>query len=154
MQTATKVSNHILNTINRLENFPDSGSKTPDTWLNEQGYRMVISKKHVAIYRQIEDAVYIYHIADTQTENIQSYFISNRQIRCLTKPIIQLTFVLSFLLAYYIAKVLLKYMLKVPSYDRETNLKQEIIRKIEIKLHLIVINDSTMLLLDDELVFI
>ncbi|NLO60721.1 MAG: type II toxin-antitoxin system RelE/ParE family toxin [Spirochaetales bacterium] len=68
METAIKVTDHILNTIERLESFPDSGSRTPDTWLNEQGYRMVICKKHVAIYRQVKDVIYIYHIADTQTE--------------------------------------------------------------------------------------
>lgn len=73
-QTAIKVSDHILDAIERLEEFPDSSSPTPDLWLNEQGYRMVICKKHVAIYRQIEDAVYIYHIADTQTEYTKLYY--------------------------------------------------------------------------------
>lgn len=74
LETATKVSNYILNTIERLGNFPNSGSMTPDTWLNEQGYRMVISKKHVAIYRTIEDKIYIYHIADTQTEYTKLFY--------------------------------------------------------------------------------
>ena len=68
VRTALKVSNHILDAMERLEEFPDSGSLTPDSWLNEQGYRMVICKKHVAIYRWINDIIYIYHIADTQTE--------------------------------------------------------------------------------------
>ena len=66
--TAIKVVNSILDSIERLEVFPDSGSLTPDPWLNEQGYRMVICKKHVAIYRVIGEEIYIYHIADTQTE--------------------------------------------------------------------------------------
>lgn len=73
-QTAIKVCDHILNAIERLKNFPDSGSLTPDTWLNEQGYRMVICKKQVAIYRQITDVVYIYHIADTQTEYTRLFY--------------------------------------------------------------------------------
>ena len=68
VQTAIKVSDHILDGIERLEEFPDSGSRTPDEWLNEQGYRMVISGKHVSIYIVIKNTVYIYHIADTQTE--------------------------------------------------------------------------------------
>lgn len=68
VETALKVSNHILDTIERLERFPDSGSLIPDEWLNQQGYRMIICEKHVAIYKKIEDVVYIYHIADTQTE--------------------------------------------------------------------------------------
>ena len=68
VETALKVSNHILDTIERLERFPDSGSLIPDEWLNQQVYRMIICEKHVAIYKKIEDVVYIYHIADTQTE--------------------------------------------------------------------------------------
>ncbi len=68
VETALKVSDSILDAIERLENFPDSGSLTPDEWLNQEGYRMIICKKHVAIYRQIGNIVYVYHIADTQTE--------------------------------------------------------------------------------------
>jgi toxin ParE1/3/4 len=68
METALKVSNHILDSLERLEYFPDSGSLTPDEWLNQQGYRMVICEKHIAIYRQIGEKVFVYHIADTQTE--------------------------------------------------------------------------------------
>ena len=65
---AIKVSDSILDAIERLESFPDSGSMTPDPWLNEQGYRMIIWKKHVAIYRKISETIFIYHIADTQTQ--------------------------------------------------------------------------------------
>lgn len=68
VETAIKVSDHILDILERLEQFPDSGSMTPDKWLNNQGYRMIICKKHVAIYRKIDKTVYVYHIADTQTE--------------------------------------------------------------------------------------
>ena len=68
VRTALKVSDHILDAIERLEQFPDSGSVTPDNWLNEQGYRMLICKKHIAIYRVIREIVYVYHIADSRTE--------------------------------------------------------------------------------------
>lgn len=74
VETAIKVSDHILDVIERLKDFPDSGSLTPDKWLNAQGYRMVICKKHVAIYRLIDDTVYIYHIADTQTEYTKLFY--------------------------------------------------------------------------------
>lgn len=74
VETAIKVSNHILDSIERLEGFPNSGSLLPDTWLNELGYRMIICKKHVAIYRLIDDTVYIYHIADTQTEYTKLFY--------------------------------------------------------------------------------
>ena len=74
VETALKVSDQILDAIERLERFPDSGSLTPDEWLNQQGYRMVICKRHVAIYRQITNKVYIYHIADTQTEYTKLFY--------------------------------------------------------------------------------
>ena len=74
VETALKVNDHILDVIERLESFPDSGSLTPDKWLNQQGYRMVICGKHVAIYRQIGKIVYIYHIADTQTEYTKLFY--------------------------------------------------------------------------------
>ena len=68
ISTALKVVNHILSCIERLEEYPDSGSLTPDDWLNKQGYRMIICSKHVVIYKHIHNEVYIYHIADTKTE--------------------------------------------------------------------------------------
>ena len=74
VDTAIKVSDSILDAIERLESFPDSGSMTPDPWLNNQGYRMIICKKHIAIYRRIESAIYIYHIADTQTEYTKLFY--------------------------------------------------------------------------------
>ncbi|MCM1027656.1 MAG: type II toxin-antitoxin system RelE/ParE family toxin [Roseburia sp.] len=74
VETALKVSDHILDVIKRLEEFPDSGSLTPDEWLNQQGYRMVICKKQIAIYRQIGRGVYIYHIADTQMEYTKLFY--------------------------------------------------------------------------------
>lgn len=74
VETALKVSRHILDVIERLENFSDSGSLTPDEWLNEQGYRMVICEKHVVIFKQIDTIVYIYHIADTQTDYTKLFY--------------------------------------------------------------------------------
>ena len=39
-----------------------------DEWLNQQGYRMIICKQHVAIYRSVQNEIFIYHIADTRTD--------------------------------------------------------------------------------------
>ena len=78
VDTAIKVSDSILDAIERLESFPDSGSMTPDPWLNEQGYRMIICKKHVAIYRKISETIFIYHIADTQTQYNRLFYQNGR----------------------------------------------------------------------------
>lgn len=74
VQTSIKVNNHILDVIERLEEFPDSGSVTPDEWLNQQGYRMVICKKHIVIFKQVKSVIYVYHIADTQTEYTKLFY--------------------------------------------------------------------------------
>lgn len=74
IETALKVSDHILDAIERLEDLPDSGSLTPDPWLNEKEFRMVICEKHVVIYKKIETSVYIYHIADTKTEYTKLFY--------------------------------------------------------------------------------
>lgn len=68
VESAMKVTDQILNSVERLELYPDSGSLTPDKWLNRKVYRMVISERYVSIYRQIEKTIYVYHIADIQTE--------------------------------------------------------------------------------------
>lgn len=73
-ESALKVSDAILNALERLEEFPGSGSRTPDEWLNRQGYRMVICGKFVSIYRKVNGSVYIYHIANTQTECTKLFY--------------------------------------------------------------------------------
>lgn len=72
--SALKVSDAILDSLERLENYPDSGSLTPDKWLNQQGYRMVVCGKFVSIYRRIDNIVFVYHIANTQTEYTKLFY--------------------------------------------------------------------------------
>ncbi|WP_297966446.1 type II toxin-antitoxin system RelE/ParE family toxin [uncultured Anaerovibrio sp.] len=63
-ESSLKVTGNILKAVSRLEKFPESGTMTPDDWLNQRGYRMVIADKHAAIYRFINEAIYVYHIFD------------------------------------------------------------------------------------------
>ncbi len=72
--TAEKVTDEILNSLERLQLFPDSGSLTPDPWLNSLGYRMVISdRRNVSIYKRTGDIIYVYLIADTRTEYTKTF---------------------------------------------------------------------------------
>lgn len=68
VESAIKVTDNILKSIERLERFPGSGSLTPDKWLNDQGYRMIIWQRFVSIYRPFGEKIYIYHIANTEIE--------------------------------------------------------------------------------------
>ena len=68
-EVAEKVTDKILDSIERLETYPDSGTMTPDPWLNREGYRMVVANKHnVSIFRKVDDTVYVYFIADTRMD--------------------------------------------------------------------------------------
>ena len=68
VQVAINISENILNSIENLKLFLNIGVFTPDEWLNEQGYRMVICGLHVAIYKIVDGIIYIYHITDTRTD--------------------------------------------------------------------------------------
>jgi len=61
--SARRITDQILNSLERLKTYPLSGSLPRDRWLREAGYRLVISGKFVAVYRLIERTVFVYHIA-------------------------------------------------------------------------------------------
>ena len=66
---AQRVADEILSSLERLEQFPDTGVLTPDPWLNDMGFRMVVAgKRNVCIYRRFEDELLVYLIADTRME--------------------------------------------------------------------------------------
>ena len=73
VDTALKVSNHILDILERLEDNPESGSFTHGEWLNERGYRLVTCEKQVAIYKVIGDEIFVYHIADTRSDYVKLF---------------------------------------------------------------------------------
>lgn len=66
--SAKKITDRILGSLERLEEFPLSCPYVPDVELKNQGYRMLICDKYVCVYQLIGDTVYIYHIAHGATE--------------------------------------------------------------------------------------
>ncbi len=74
IESALKVTEQILKSLEKLEIFPESGSVVAENLLNQNGYRMIISGTYVSIYRLIEKTVYVYHIADTQTKYTNLFF--------------------------------------------------------------------------------
>ena len=68
-KTAGKVADPIFDSLEHLQLFPDSGSLTPDPWLNSLGYRMVIcDRRHICVYKRADDVIYVCLIADTGTD--------------------------------------------------------------------------------------
>lgn len=61
--SARRITDQILDSLERLKTYPLSGSLPRDRWLRDAGYRLVISGKFIAVYRLIERTVFVYHIA-------------------------------------------------------------------------------------------
>ena len=62
-ESARKITNAILDTLSRLEQFPLSGHIPADKELRSGGYRSVIAGKYICVYRLIAETVFVYHIA-------------------------------------------------------------------------------------------
>ena len=67
-ESARKIVNQILDALERLKRFPLSGAQPRDRYLKQAGYRLVVSGKYIAVYRLIDDTVYVYHIAHGATD--------------------------------------------------------------------------------------
>lgn len=63
VDSARKITDQILDSLERLKTYPLSGSLPRDRWLREAGYRLLISGKYIAAYRLIDHTVFVYHIA-------------------------------------------------------------------------------------------
>ena len=63
--SARNISATMENTINKLMDFPLMGQTHPDPLLAAQGFRkLVLTKTHVAVYKVLDGAVYIYRIVN------------------------------------------------------------------------------------------
>ena len=62
-ESARKMTNEIVDTLSRLEQFPLSGHIPADKELRVSGYRYVIAGKYICVYRPIGQTVFVYHIA-------------------------------------------------------------------------------------------
>ena len=67
-QSAEKITDKILDTIQILEDHPFAGSEHPDSILREQHFRKLICGDYVCIYKLIEDTVFIYRILHGATD--------------------------------------------------------------------------------------
>lgn len=62
-ESAVKVADEILDSLERLERFPQSGHIPRDRFLRKSGYRLVIAGKYICVYRCEGDEIIVYHIA-------------------------------------------------------------------------------------------
>ncbi len=69
VESAQKIYNRIKTEINKLPDFPLLGQIHPDPLLASQNYRkLVITSTYVAVYKVIDNTVYIYRIVNGKTD--------------------------------------------------------------------------------------
>jgi len=66
--SAQRVTDKILDSVENLAQFPLMGPSHPDPELAVQGYRkLVLTKIYVAVYRVIDNVVFVYRIVNGTT---------------------------------------------------------------------------------------
>lgn len=67
-QSAERITDQILDTIDLLEEHPYMGPLHPDSVLARNEYRKVICGNYICIYKVIDSIVYIYRVVDGRTD--------------------------------------------------------------------------------------
>lgn len=66
--SAERITDQILNTVERLEKYPYLGSLHPDPVLASMEYRRIIAGHYVCVYKVIDRTVVIYRIVNGVTD--------------------------------------------------------------------------------------
>ena len=77
-KSAESTLKKIMDSLRRLEQFPNSGAYAPDIELKKYGFRMVVSKPYISFYRLINNTVFIYHVvhgAKNYSDLLKPYII-------------------------------------------------------------------------------
>lgn len=74
-QSARKITDRILDAIDKLEDFPEMGTRLPGKRLD--GYRMLVVDRYLCFYHIEGDTVYVSHIVHSSTDYIKKLFPDN-----------------------------------------------------------------------------
>lgn len=67
-QSAQKITDKLLDTIELLGDHPLIGSEHDDLELQKQGYRKLVCGDYICIYRIIGNTIYVYRIVHGATD--------------------------------------------------------------------------------------
>ena len=67
-QSAERITDQILDTIDLLEEHPYMGPLHPDPVLARNEYRKVICSNYICVYKVIDNTVFIYRVVDGRTD--------------------------------------------------------------------------------------
>lgn len=74
VHSARKITDKILNSLERLADFPEMGFVPPVKMAAEAGYRVLAVKDYLCFYRVEEKAIFVYHIVHGSTDYIRRIF--------------------------------------------------------------------------------
>lgn len=74
--SAERITDQILNTVERLEKYPYLGSLHPDPVLASMEYRRIVSGNYVCVYKVIDRTVVIYRIVNGVTDYPKYFYPS------------------------------------------------------------------------------
>ena len=74
--SAERITDQILETVEHLERYPHLGSLHPDPVLASMEYRRIVSGNYVCVYRVIGDTVVIYRIVNGRTDYPRLFYPS------------------------------------------------------------------------------
>ena len=67
-QSAERITDQLLDTIDLLEERPYMGPLHPDPVLARNEYRKIICGNYICVYKVIDTTVYIYRVVDGRTD--------------------------------------------------------------------------------------
>ena len=73
---AERITNQILDTIERLVTYPYLGSLHPDPVLASMEYRRIVTGNYVCVYKVFDDTVVIYRIVSGTTDYPKYFYPS------------------------------------------------------------------------------
>ncbi len=66
--SAEKITDRLLDSMEKLSEYPLMGTEHTDPVLQKDGYRKLICGDYICIYRLIEDTVFIYRVVHGATD--------------------------------------------------------------------------------------
>ncbi len=66
--SAEKITDKLLDSIEKLGEYPLMGTEHSDSVLQKKGYRKLICGEYICVYRLIHDTIYIYRIVYGTTD--------------------------------------------------------------------------------------
>jgi len=72
-ESAEKITEKLLKTIQTLEDQSFAGSEHPDTLLCRQDFRKLVSGEYICIYKVIDKTIFIYRFVHGATDYPKSF---------------------------------------------------------------------------------